>query len=117
MAAYERKELEAYTVKELREMLKANGLDEKGDITAKKNELIERLLNNTPDKDVSDNPDVSESDTMPECVVTPKDIVTVKVIDTYKDTKRNCTQHIGDIFDANEERAHQLVAAGVAMIV
>ena len=96
-----KEELEALTVEELKQVLKNKGLDEKG----KKSELVERILA-AEEADTSEN--VSNSDTS---------TVTVKVIDTYKDKERGSTQHINDTFEVRTERAKQLVAAGVAIIV
>lgn len=98
-----KEELEALTVEELKQMLKDKGLDEKG----KKSELVERILA-AEEADTSAN--VSNSDTS-------KDTVTVKVVDTYKDKERGNTQRINDTFEVKSERAKQLVAAGVAIIV
>lgn len=96
-----KEELEALTVEELKQVLKNKGLDEKG----KKSELVERILA-AEEADTSEN--VSNSDTS---------TVTVKVIDTYKDKERGSTQHINDTFEVKSERAKQLVAAGVVIIV
>lgn len=96
-----KEELEALTVEELKQMLKDKGLEEKG----KKSELVERILA-AEEADTSES--VSNSDTS---------TVTVKVIDTYKDKERGSTQHINDTFEVKTERAKQLVAAGVAIIV
>lgn len=98
-----KEELEALTVEELKQMLKDKGLDEKG----KKSELVERIL---AAEEANTSANVSNSDTS-------KDTVTVKVVDTYKDKERGNTQRINDTFEVKSERAKQLVAAGVAIIV
>lgn len=109
-----KEELEALTVEELKQMLKDKGLDEKG----KKSELVERILA-AEEADTSEIPAAEEANTSTNVSNsdTSKDTVTVKVVDTYKDKERGNTQRINDTFEVKSERAKQLVAAGVAIIV
>ena len=118
-----KEELEALTVEELKQVLKIKGLDEKG----KKSELVERILAAeeadtneilaAEEADTSEILAAEEADTSENVSNSDTSTVTVKVIDTYKDKERGSTQHINDTFEVRTERAEQLVAAGVAIIV
>jgi len=107
-----KEELEALTVEELKQVLKNKGLDENG----KKSELVERILA-AEEADTNEILAAEEADTSENVSNSDTSTVTVKVIDTYKDKERGSTQHINDTFEIRTERAEQLVAAGVAIIV
>lgn len=108
---------EEYKVDELRELAKSLGLSPDG----KKAELVERIA--AVEVDVADEDDKQQAAANTPTAndqqaaaanVSVSDTIKVIVIETYKDLRRDITQHAGDTFEVTKERAAQLIEAGVA---